>query len=837
MKRMTTLLILSGTISASLFAASSPLATQAWTRHEFYRAIQETGRTNVLTAADRQMISNYVDEVCHLYAERAGTLGAGEVAFDGGNAIFRVGDVVVTNAVRLGWRASTNAGMRVSSSSIPETPAGTRFAWNPAETNYVNLSATPVALAASWHYSEATNIQWKALASGTRAVTNIATRCFMRLSHATNGCEWTSQQIGETWIVHKHNATGDWVGSFTLVPDKLTDAQRDACLLPELSLLLGDAPRRFSILDLFFPTAHAVPYGEPPSSADSGEFFLSVEIDGLYYEVVLPDVAPARGVGVVDDGGSYYSGDRIFVPCPWESLADWCNPANRWGESVSISIPFKTPAGTIDYIQKELSVRRLANNFPELESRLARSYIFPVEVKQYEPCDKEMGGHTWGTDEYGCVCTVCSARRDCDFGHLGNDTTKCQTCLNFLGKEYETTSPHDPVEHDESDPRCGVVSLDVERHVGWHQGSRVTTDSSSVAYWLYNCTCQCGFFGRDAVNQHDFNDDDLGEWEPGEDESGANADLYHHADIPCARVSNGVACDGVMPKKELHDVLRPDGSVAAGGGVYPIKNEGGAIVRCAADDPLADTTYHGQTGTCYKCSASIQSLATHAPDPNNDCLCPCGMTVHSIPDEADECGNYRCRNCTAFIRSEYGEDESHWGYVSRDGDDVYHWCYCGRTHEPHEEYIKIRSDGTKYCEACGHEFGLSEDGDNHVERYRARYYPNIKNGQAQSAGVSAWSNAGGGGGSGGSGGDGGGDLRGTLPDGVTEADVKDDDVDAKLAAKGWRRVRFKYYTRRHWFNLWVATPVWETVYQLTNHQGKTVEFVFVKDLGLTFWEN
>lgn len=55
-------------------AAPSPLATQDWTRCTFYDAIQATGRTNVLAAADRQMISNYIDEVARLYAGRAETM-------------------------------------------------------------------------------------------------------------------------------------------------------------------------------------------------------------------------------------------------------------------------------------------------------------------------------------------------------------------------------------------------------------------------------------------------------------------------------------------------------------------------------------------------------------------------------------------------------------------------------------------------------------------------------------------------------------------------------------------------------------------------------------------
>ena len=96
MKRIATLLALSATISALAAATPSPLATQAWTAHEFFRAIQETGRTNVLTSADRQMISNYVDEVCHLYAVRMAPQ-EDEATFENGKLVYTVGDTVVTS--------------------------------------------------------------------------------------------------------------------------------------------------------------------------------------------------------------------------------------------------------------------------------------------------------------------------------------------------------------------------------------------------------------------------------------------------------------------------------------------------------------------------------------------------------------------------------------------------------------------------------------------------------------------------------------------------------------------------------------------------------------------
>ncbi|MBQ3746361.1 MAG: hypothetical protein II863_02990, partial [Kiritimatiellae bacterium] len=402
MKRIATLLALSATISALAAATPSPLATQAWTAHEFFRAIQETGRTNVLTSADRQMISNYVDEVCHLYAVRMAPQ-EDEATFENGKLVYTVGDTVVTNSVSFGFRAYSNAAMRVSSSTLPEAPAGTLFAWDGANRRYVNASTAPYALAASWTYTETTGVVWRTTAAGRYATTNVSTKCFMHLSASTNSCGWTSQQIGDTWIVRKFaDADGSLLGSFTLVPARISDADRAACLGAASASARRAAP---SLLSLFFPSAYASPYDEPPSSPNAGDFLLSVEIDGLFYEVLMPEPNYFRGVGVVDASGSYYSGDKIFAPAPWESLADWCNPANRWGESVSLSIPFKTPAGNIDYVQKNMNVKRLANAFPELESRLAAMYVYPQEVVAPEPCSREAGGHTWGTDEFGCVCT------------------------------------------------------------------------------------------------------------------------------------------------------------------------------------------------------------------------------------------------------------------------------------------------------------------------------------------------------------------------------------------------------------------------------------------------
>ena len=173
MKRIATLLALSATISALAAATPSPLATQAWTAHEFFRAIQETGRTNVLTAADRQMISNYVDEVCHLYAVRMAPQ-EDEATFENGKLVYTVGDTVVTNSVSFGFRAYTNAGMRVVSSSLVEAPAGTLFAWDGANRRYVNASAAPYALAASWTYTETTGVVWRTTAAGRYATTNVS---------------------------------------------------------------------------------------------------------------------------------------------------------------------------------------------------------------------------------------------------------------------------------------------------------------------------------------------------------------------------------------------------------------------------------------------------------------------------------------------------------------------------------------------------------------------------------------------------------------------------------------------------------------------------------------
>ena len=826
MKRIATLLALSATISALAAATPSPLATQDWTRRTFYDAIQETGRTNVLTAADRQMISNYVDEVCHLYASRLPAQDA-EATIESGRLVYTVGDTVVTNSVTFGFRAYTNAGMRVVSSSLVETPVGTLFAWNGA--GYANALLPPYALDASWSYTETTGVVWRTTAAGRYATTNVSTKCFMHLSASTNSCGWTSQQIGDTWIVRKFaDADGSLLGSFTLVPARISDADRAACLGAASASARRAAP---SLLSLFFPSAYASPYDEPPSSPNAGDFLLSVEIDGLFYEVLMPEPNYFRGVGVVDASGSYYSGDKIFAPAPWESLADWCNPANRWGESVSLSIPFKTPAGNIDYVQKNMNVKRLANAFPELESRLAAMYVYPQEVVAPEPCSRRAGGHNWDHDKFGCVCAQCGERRDCSFGHLNDDTAKCQTCLNYLGFEYEKFYPYDAITYGPSDPRCGAVSYDKEKHVGWHQGARITNDSGDVNYYLYQCTCQCGYFGGDTMNMHDFSDSSRGEWEPGEDDSGANSDNYHHAAIPCARDG----CDGEMVVKELHDCINEDGTVTPGSSVFPVKNDGGEVVACSPDDPAASGQYHGQDGICSKCGTHVSNVAEHAPDPANGCLCPCGMHIHAETDVPDACGNYRCRRCDAFMRNEYGEQETHSGAVRRDDDRLYHWCDCGRASEPHEEFLRIGADGSKYCEKCGFVFDLAADGDNVVERYRARYYPNIRNGQPQGSGISVWGNGGGGGTSSGDG-----TVLGSVPDGISLDDLTRasfEEVDAAIRARGWTPVRFTYSTRRYWYNLWMKTGVWTVTYIVTNAQGKKVEFTYVYDLGLTFWED
>lgn len=829
MKRIATLLALSATISALAAATPSPLATQAWTQHEFYRAIQETGRTNVLTAADRQMISNYVDEVCHLYAVRMAAQ-EDEVAVENGKLVYTVGDTVVTNSVAFGFRAYTNDGMRVLSSSLVETPVGALFAWNGANRRYLNASAEPYALDCSWTYTETTGVVWRTTAAGRYAVTNISTKCFMHLSASTNSCGWTSQQIGDTWIVRKFaDADGSLLGSFTLVPASISDADRAACLGAVSASTRRAAP---SLLSIFLPSAFASPYEEPPSSPDAGDFLLSVEIDGAFYEVLMPAPNYFRGIGVVDSGGSYYSGDKIFSPSPWESLADWCNPANRWGENVSLSIPFKTPAGNIDYMQKIMTVKRLANAFPELESRLAAMYIYPQEVIAPEPCSREAGGHTWGADEFGCVCTVCGERRDCSFGHLNDDTAKCQTCLNFLGPEYETSSPYDAVVHKSTDPRCGAVSYDKGKHVGWHQGARITNDSNDVNYWLYQCTCQCGYFGGDTMNMHDFSDSSRGEWEPGEDDSGANSDNYHHAAIPCARDG----CNGEMVVKELHDCIDEGGIVGANSRVFPVKVSGGEVVECTANDPDARRDCHGQEGECSKCGEYVTNLARHVPDRANECLCPCGMRLHDAPEEPDPCGNYRC-SCGTWLKHEWSETEVHAGANQRAGDGASHWCNCGRVPESHEEYIRLSADGSKYCEKCGYAFDLADDGGNSVERYTARRYPNIRDGSPSGTANSVWSNIGADGAS-----QSGGDIRGTIPDGLTAADLVPDlppgpTVDEKLRAKGWTRTRYGVYTRRYWFNFWAKTHVYTTTYVVTNSAGRKVEFTYVVDLGLTFWED
>lgn len=828
----TTRLSLTFTLALFAFASSaaqrSPLATQDWTRRTFYDAIQETGRTNVLTAADRQMISNYVDEVCHLYASRLPAQDA-EATIESGRLVYTVGDTVVTNSVTFGFRAYTNAGMRVASSSLVETPVGTLFAWNGA--GYANALLPPYALDASWSYTETTGVVWRTTAAGRYATTNVSTKCFMHLSASTNSCGWTSQQIGDTWIVRKFaDADGSLLGSFTLVPCAISDGQREALTSPPTACHQRPA---FNFFSLFLPRAFASPYGEPPSSPNAGDFLLSVEIDGLFYEVLMPEPNYFRGVGVVDASGSYYSGDKIFAPAPWESLADWCNPANRWGESVSLSIPFKTPAGNIDYVQKNMNVKRLANAFPELESRLAAMYVYPQEVVAPEPCSREAGGHTWGTDEFGCVCTVCGERRACSFGHLGGDTSKCQTCLNFLGPEYETTSPYDAVAHASTDPRCGAVSYDRELHTGWHQGARITNDSGDVNYFLYQCTCQCGYFGGDTMNMHDFSDSSRGEWEPGEDDSGANSDNYHHAAIPCARDG----CDGEMVVKELHDCIDESGKLVPGAIVYPVKIYEGEVVQCSPDDPDARRDYHRQEGECSKCGEYVTNLVGHAPDRNDDCLCPCGMHLHDEPDEPDECGNYRCRNCSKWLRHSWAEKEAHFGANQREGDGENHWCDCGRMPEKHEEYIRVKADGSKYCDACGYEFDLADDGGNSVERYSARRYPNIHDGSPSGTAYSVWSNIGGDGAS-----QSGGDIKGTIPDGLTAADLVPDPppgptVDEKLRAKGWTPRRYGVTTRRYWFNFWSKTYVYTTTYVMTNSAGHKVEFTYTVDLGLTFWED
>ena len=814
----------------------SPLATQSWVERKFYDAIQETGRTNVLTAADRQMISNYVDEVCRLYAARATDPGADGVAFADGKLVYTVGEVVVSNEVTLGFRAYTNAGMRVSTSTLVETPAGALFAWDGANSRYVNGARAPYELLAAWTYIETTNVLWRSNAAAPEGylVTNVSMLCVMKLTGSADGCDYVSQQVGDTWIVRKRlSSTGAAMGEFTLVPQAISDAQRDACMASP-SARLRSFRRAFSFLDLLVPAATAVPYEEPPSSKNAGDFFLSVKIDDLYYEVQIPPMNPIRSVGVVDDGGSYYSGPRQFAPSPYESFDDWCNPANRWGESISISIPFATPAGTVDYIQKTLSAARFERMFPELLGGLAALYKFPQEVVKPEPCSKEDGGHDWGTDSAGCVCRKCKTRRECAFEHPSDNIAYCKTCVNFLGPEYESSSPHDRIEHEDDDPRCDRVSPFREDHAGWHQSAvRVTDRVDNVNYWLYHCLCQCGRFGGDEPNAHDFSDDDLGEWTPGEDEFGTNADLYHHAYVQCARMTGVDRCDGNMPKKELHDVLRSDGALMEGASVYPIKNSGGVLVECLPDDPDARLDYHGIAGTCAKCLAEIESFSHHDPDPDNECLCLCGMHVHSVPDQPDDCGNYRCQRCDAWISNAWSDEEYHGGAVAHEGDAVSHWCYCGRMAERHEEYIRVSADGSKYCDACGYVFEVADDGGNSVRRYRATKYPNIKNGQGSGISSSAW----GGGTNSVSSVDG--DLMGDVPDGLSESDIVNDPsaTAANIESRGWTLVSTGISTRRYWYNLWMKTYRFENTYRNTNAAGERVEFTLVHDLGFTFWED
>jgi len=814
-------------------AKASPLATQDWTRRTFYDAIQETGRTNVLTAADRQMISNYVDEVCRLYAGTTHEIATNEVVFADGNILYTVGSTVQTNEVTFGFRAYTNAGMRVVASTLVEVPAGTLFAYDRATKRYLNGSATPPALAAAWVYSLTTSMVTRTSAAGRYVVTNIATRCFMKLSAESAAAEWYSQQLESTWIVHKL-VDGARAGSFTIVPQRLSDAERDACLVGAPA---AETARCTSFFELLVPRAMAdAVYDEPPGSENAGDFLLSVKIGDLYYEVIIPNIQPVRPIAPVDSGGSYYNGPKQFVPCPWESLADWCNPVNRWGESISIAIPFDTAGGTIDYVQKSMSPRRLAANFPELTSQLAALYVYPVELVKVEPCAKlnhGLSGHNWGTDELGCYCLVCGTVRDCVFGNLNGDTTKCQTCLNYLGFEYEDGEPitHNPL----TDERCGRVSPDIDRHVGWHQGDRVVNDMSSSLYWLYQCTCQCGYFGVDNGNPHDFAaTPEEAEWEAGEDENGTNAELYHHAEIQCRRTANGLQCDGYMVVKELHDCVGEDGTVTAGSRVFPIKVSNGETVECQPDDPAANRTYHGQLGVCSKCLEEVSNPAMHAPDPDNGCLCPCGMTLHSVAVEPDDCGNYRCTNCGEFVRSEHPDEdvEKHYGYNAKDNDAANHWCNCGRTSEPHEEYVKVAADGSRYCERCGYEFPDAAGGDNNVERYRVRYYPNRDGGGG--SGISVWGSGGGGTNSVN------GEVRGTLPPGIDVADLKKStpsEADTAIRARGWTLKRIRYSTRRYWYNLWLKTDVWVYVYEVTNAQGKKVEFEYTYDLGLTFWED
>ena len=88
----------------------------------------------------------------------------------------------------------------------------------------------------------------------------------------------------------------------------------------------------------------------------------------------------------------------------------------------------------------------------------------------------------------------------------------------------------------------------------------------------------------------------------------------------------------------------------------------------------------------------------------------------------------------------------------------------------------------------------------------------------------------------------GGDIKGTIPDGLTAADLVPDPppgptVDEKLRAKGWTPRRYGVTTRRYWFNFWSKTYVYTTTYVMTNSAGHKVEFTYTVDLGLTFWED